>query len=437
MRQHMRAARVRRISCFALFGAALTAGGAAHGQTLQDALQSTYATNPQITGARAELRVVEEELPQARGGYLPDVGAFAQGTYNDINSSVRADRLRTGEVGVRLRQNLYAGGGTAADVRSATSQIDAQRNILDDTEQGTLLNTVEVFTAVLREQKILDASKGNVERLTTQLDQTERRFGVGEATRTDLAQAQARLIGAQADQRQARANLVNAAAAYGRIVGETPGVLVPPPLPNVLPTSLDEALAFVEANPAVQAANARLAQTEAQARGALAQLLPSLDLEGEASYVDEPSIFTDWQRTASIGLQLNVPLYQRGVARSQLRQAREQVSQRREELASARRQTTEQVVGSFEDVTAANERVAFFDRQVEAYGRALDAVKREAAIGNRPTIDVLNAEQDLFSAQVELQRAIREQTVAAYTLKRLFGEFGGADLGLDTAAVNE
>ena len=225
MRQYKRAARVRAAS-LALFGAALTVSEAAHGQTLQDALQSTYATNPQIAAARAELRVVEEELSQAQGGYLPDVGAFAQGTYSDINSSVRADRLRTGEVGVRLRQNLYAGGGTAADVRSATSQIDAQRNILDDTEQGTLLNGVEAFTAVLREQKILDASQGNVERLMTQLDQTERRFSVGEATRTDLAQAQARLIGARADQRQARANLVNAAAgvrAYRRPDAGRPG----------------------------------------------------------------------------------------------------------------------------------------------------------------------------------------------------------------------
>lgn len=422
--------RVRRMGLAAGVLLAVLIAGPSQAETLAEAFARVFAENPRLAAARSELAAVRERLEQARGGWRPDLRAVGSSTYNDFSSSAGSDDLTTSEASLRLRQNLYAGGGTTAEIRSAENLVASQEARLAGTEQDVLFDTVDVYTGVVRDQQILDASRGNVDRLQQEFDAARTRLSVGEATRTDLNQAEARYIGALADRSQAEANLANAIAAYERVVGGRPQALQTAPLPEALPPDEAAALALVENNPEVQTARARLAQAEADVRTAIARLLPSVDLQGELSYVDEPSIFTDWQRTAQIGVNVTVPLYQRGVAGSQLRQARQTREQRRRELDEVRRATTETVNRALDNLRSAVSRVRFFEGQVAAYQRALDGLRQEVLIGTRPVVDVLDAEQDLFGAQIDLARSVRDRTVAAYDLKQAVGQLRGPDMEL-------
>ena len=304
-----------------------------------------------------------------------------------------------------------------------------QEALLSVDEQDLLFETVGANTAVLRDQRILDASRGNVGRLEQQVEATRQRLSVGEATRTDASQAEARLIGAFAERAQAQANLGNSVATYERVVGTRPQVLQTAPLPEGLPAQAEAALALAENHPEVVAARARVAQAQADVSASIARLLSSVDLRGDVGYVDEPSQFTDWERTASLGLQVTVPIYQRGAAGSRLREARRVVEQRRRELDDALRIAAEGVTSALEDLRSADFRVRSFRDQVQAYERALDGLRQELLVGTRSLTDVLDAEDDLFGAQVSLERATRDRAVAAYGLKQAIGQLRGTDFG--------
>ncbi len=417
-----------------LLAAAAALGSARHAgaETLAEALETAYAGNPGLAAARSRVDAARERLVQARGGYLPDLSVTGSSTYTDVASSQAADTLNTNEATLRLRQSLYAGGGTGAAVRAAESQVAGQEALLSVDEQGLLFDTVDAYTAVLRDQRILDASRGNVGRLEQQVEATRQRLSVGEATRTDASQAEARLIGAFAERAQAQANLGNSVATYERVVGTRPQVLQTAPLPEGLPAQAEAALALAESHPEVVAARSRVAQAEADVSASIARLLPSVDLRGDLGYVDEPSQFTEWERTASLGLQVTVPIYQRGVAGSRLREARRVLEQRRRELDDALRIAAEGVTSALEDLRSADFRVRSFRDQVQAYERALDGLRQELQVGTRSLTDVLDAEDDLFGAQVSLERATRDRAVAAYGLKQAIGQLRGADFGFQT-----
>ena len=422
-------------------GVALLTGSVSTGasaETLQEALSQAYATSPRLQAARAELEAVREELAQANGGWKPTFGATGGVTFNDVSTNVRSERFRTSRAGLRLVQNLYAGGGTLAEVESATNLVARQEALVGATTQDLFLDVISAYTALAREQQIQDASEANVARLQEQFGGTQKRFKVGEATRTDIAQAEARVVGALADRAQSRSNLAAAIAAYERLVGARPATLTTAPFPEAMPKTPDDALALADNNPNVQAAQKRLAQAEADVDVAFADFLPNVDLEGDFSYVDQPSIFTDHERDAAVGLQIQIPFYQRGVVAARLRQTKQIVQQRRRELVESRRLVAETILGTFENLRATNDQVDFYRQQVDAYQRALDGVKREVEIGNRSIINVLDAEQDLFGAQVSLERSIREQYVSAYTLKRAVGELDPAafDLGPPPAVTD-
>lgn len=403
--------------------------------TLRETLQQTFRENPRIEASRRELEAVREELNEARGGWKPTVGVTGSSVFNDVDTNIRSERFTTSRVGLRLNQNLYEGGATLAAIDSANSRIRSQEGLLDLTEQEVLLQAVAAYSRLLRDQNILDDSNENVSRLEEQLSAVERRFSVGEATRTDLAQGEARLVGSRADQALARANAASSLVTFERVVGFRPDSLQTTPLPDSLPEGLEAALALVEANPEVMVARSRLEEAEAAVDDARATFLPDVDVEAEASYTDEPSIFTEEERDLALGLTVTVPIYQAGIAGARLRQARQLVEQSRRELADTRRRTAETIGIAVEDIRSADARVSFFEDQVEAYQRALAGIKEEALIGSRSVIDVLDAEQDLFNAQVQLERAISDRVTAAYRLEAGIGEMTGSALSLDPAEL--
>ena len=399
--------------------------GPAMATSLRDALVATYLSNPQLEAGRSELRQVDELVPQALSGYRPSV--FLNGQLAGERAKVRQgedfDQNRfTRAANLTLRQNLYAGGGTQAEVSRAENQVRAQRARLYALEQQVMLDSVDAYTAAYRDQSVLDLALNNEERLQRQLEATRDRFEVGEVARTDVAQAEARLSRARADVEQAKADLASSRAFYERVVGEAPSKLEEPKILRDLPQTQDDTRALAAQNPDIIAATFDLYAARDNVDVQFSNLLPSLDLEGQLEWAEDPTANIERSRGASVGLNLSIPLYQGGGEYSRVRQSRQQVRQNRDQLETAHRSVQELVTSSWERLLAATSAIDAFEAEVRANQVALEGVQQEALVGARTVLDVLDAEQELFTSQVNLVRARREEILASYQLKLAVGQ---------------
>jgi TolC family type I secretion outer membrane protein len=402
----------------------------AGGQTLEQALVAAYLDNPRLEAQRAGLRASDELVPQALAGWRPTVRLNSAANLTEQRGSTGGGGLTTLSHGLRVEQPVYRGGETTANTRRAENLVRLERARLVQVEQEVLLEAVAAYTAVLRDQAVLDLAVSNEQRLRRQLDAARDRFSVGEVTRTDVAQAEARVAGAVAERIRAEGDLLAARATFEQVIGSVPGErLVRPDLP-ALPGSEVEAQNLAELNPSLVGARFSLAAAGDDVDVALSALRPRVTVSGELAYVDEPSRQIDWQRSASIGAQLTVPLYQGGGEHARVRQNRQVVGQRQSDLDRARRLVREEVTSAWEALQTARARIASFEEQVRANEIALEGVRQEALVGARTTLDVLDAEQEAFASEVDLTRARRDMVVAAYRLKAAVGQLTVADLGL-------
>lgn len=421
--------------------------GAAVADSLREAFVSAYLTNPELEAARARLRQADELVPQALSGYRPQV--FIDGGIEGSRGEVGVSRSSgsgtqrapnrdgdqtakrtTKQIGLSVQQNLYAGGGTGAGVSRAENQVQAERARLIATEQNVLLDVVDAYTATWRDQAVLELALNNEQRLRRQLEAVQDRFEVGEVARTDVAQAEARLSRARADIETAKADLAASRALYKRVIGEEPQRLQEPTTLKDLPKTLADAQAIAQSNPQITAATFDLYAARDNVDIAFATLLPSVDLQGELAYTNQPQFTTPWQQTATVGVNVSVPLYQGGGEYARVRQNRQAVREQRDLLENAHRSVQEVVSASWDRLLAASAAITAFRAEVRANQIALEGVQQEALVGARTVLDVLDAEQELFTSQVNLVRARREEILASYQLKAAVGELTAADLDL-------
>ncbi|MBT3237844.1 MAG: TolC family outer membrane protein [Rhodospirillaceae bacterium] len=405
-----------------------------HSQTLEEALASAYSGNPTLLGQRANLRATDEGVTQALSGYRPTIAASGSSGYSEIESSTATDRNQQREphsASVTLSQSIFAGGGTLAATRNADNSVLAERASLQGVEQDILLSAVSAFASVFRAQAVLDLTINNEQVLARQLEATRDRFSVGEITRTDVHQAEARLAGTTADRIKAEGDLKSARATYRNVIGETPGKLSRPDTTLTLPANFDEALKLAtEDNPSVVAAYYTERAADNSIDAVKAELLPSLDLSGSASRSLNASGESTSINTYAAKMTLSVPLYQSGSVYSRLRAARQTASQRRRDLDQARRNAVEEVTLAWEDIQTVSARMISFRAQIKAAEVALEGLRQEAAVGSRTVLDVLDAEQELLDARVNLVGAERDQLVARFGLKSAVGELTAAHLQL-------
>ena len=415
--------------------------GSAGAQSLAEALATAYGTNPGLDSSRRAVLAGDEEVAIACGGYRPSL--IARGSTEALafdsefsNNTSNSDSVLSNEVALGLEQNVYRGGGTVAQVRGARSFLETQRAVLDNSRQQLFVDTITAYANVLRDETVRESAEANVGRFEQQLDATDRRLRVGEATRTDRSQALARLALAQAELSQAVANLETSRGNFLAVVGVPPATLETIGPPEALPATLDEAMALVDENPAVRAAAARLAQVEANIDAAGAQLLPRVDLRGEVAYQHEPSPVVDNNSEARFGVFVQVPLYQGGAEYAQVRQQRQLEMQRRQELNDARRQVGDEINRAYRQYQASGERVERFQEQVAAETQALDGVIREVQVGTRLIVDILDQQQALFVAEVNLERAVRDRVVAGYEYLAAIGDLSPTRLEVDTGEAD-
>src|SRR6266540_4379133 len=389
---------------------------AAWAEALPEALAKAYQTNPQLNAERARQRATDENVPQALAGYRPQIvaslSAGLQAVRNLLpDNTIQSATLKPWTIGVTVTQTLFNGFKTANSVRVAELQVQSGREALRNVGQGVLLDAVTVYTNVLANQSLVDAQRANVAFLQETLGITQKRLNAGDVTPTDTAQAEARLSRGRADLNAAEVNLAVSQATYTQVIGNAPTLLRPADtVDRLLPRSRDDAtgLAF-RGHPAVMAASFDFDVASTSIRVAESSLMPTITLQGSASRSrqSDPTLSSAGTDQASVTGQLTQPIYDGGMAASQTRQAKEIASQSRLVLDQFRNRARTATV-------------------------ALQGVQREAAGGQRTTVDVLNAQQDLILAKARLIGAQRDRVIASYTLLSAIGRLDVKNLGLNT-----
>ncbi len=415
----------------------------ASAETLVDALRDTYVQSPRLDSERARLRATDEQVPQALAGWRPQIRANGEAgiAWEREDDKVRGrgtadhENDRDSEVlnqlsaSVQAQQSLYAGGETVASTRRAENQVLSGRARLAAAEQEVLLDSVEAYAGVIRARDVLGYAQDNLARLQRYLQGTQERFRVAELTRTDVSQAQSRVAGAEADLARGESDLDAAIAEFERAIGRAPGDLQPAAPAPGLPSTVGEALALVPNHPRVLQAAYDLEAQRSQVRVDEAQLLPDVNLVGELSRRRQPSDNVDLRDDASIGAQLVIPIYQRGVEYSKVRQSKQSAIQRRYELTDVEQAVRREIITSFEAFLAARRQITSLEQQVQAAQAALEGTREEAIVGARTVLDVLNAELELFTAQTRRARAVEQEVVAGYRLRAATGGLSLAGLG--------
>ena len=410
-------------------------------ETLPEALAKAYQTNPQLNAERARQRATDENVPQALAGYRPQILASLsvglQAVRNLLpDNTVQSATLKPWQIGVTVTQVLFNGFKTANSVRVAELQVQSGREALRNVGQGVLLDAVTAYTNVLANQTLVEAQRANVAFLRETQGITQKRLNAGDVTPTDTAQAEARLNRGLADLNAAEVNLAISQATYAQVIGNPPSQLRPAEtVDRYVPRGRDDAtnMAFRE-HPAVMAAGFDVDVASTTIRVAESSLMPSVTVQGNASHSSQsdPTLGTFRTDQASIVGQLNQPIYDGGTASSQTRQAKEVAAQSRLVLDQVRNQAKTAAISAWVANEGAKIAVAASESEVRAATVALAGVQKEAAGGQRTTVDVLNSQQDLISAKARLIGAQRDRVIASYTLLSAIGRLDVKTLSLNT-----
>lgn len=427
--------------------------GVAHAQsprTLPQALALSYANNPTLQAARANLRATDETVPAAIAGWRPTVVVSASAGYNGGKSTSITDNFGTtsrngasldrGQTSVALTvtQPLYTGGKTAASTHKAVNTVMSTRAQLIASEQTVFSNTISAYVDVIARTQVLQLDINNEQVLTRQLQATSDRFRVGEITRTDVAQAEAALSAATATRQTAEGDLQTARSQFQRLVGELPERLTEPqPLKLAVKTEQEANALASSNNPNVVSALFSFAAAKDNFDVQYSVLMPNLSLQGQAFRQENVQLPNTIATGGQILANLSIPIYQGGAEYAAIRQARQQALQARDQLDDARRTAVQQATQAWETYQAAKATIESNRSSIRSNQIALEGVQREAVVGSRTTLDVLNAEQTLLNSRVTLVQTLANFVVASYGVASAVGRLTARDLNLGVPLYDE
>ena len=435
----------------ATLAAALMAGTAS-ADTLREALVSAYNTNPTLTGQRETLKASDAQVAIAKAAGRPQIvgslglnrnmtrsGVILQSQGNDHNISL------SGEAQVRVP--LYSGGAVKNSVRAANTRVDAGRATLLAVEGDVFTQAVSAYMDVIRDRAIVELNQNNVKVLQTNLEATRDRFQIGDLTRTDVAQSEARLQLGISQLATSQGRLTASEATYRQVIGHAPGPLAPPnPLPP-LPKTEDEAVRIaLTYNPDLVSITRQAIAAGYDVNVARAGRLPTLSATATGDYVNQLTGSTGASidpttgipvrngRTGTataIGLSASIPFFQGGLPAARIRQAQAQQGAVLEQVVGTERAVVQATRAAFAAYDAAQKAIQAQTVAVQANELALEGNRAEQTVGTRTIIEVLNAEQELLNSQVLLVTAKRDAYVDGFQLLNAMGQAEARDLGLD------
>ena len=423
----------------------------ADARTLQEALAITYASNPALQAQRALQRATDENVPAALAGWRPTVSVTANAGYADAatithnagmdtvnNNIANAGNRGTNTETLTVSQPLYRGGATRSGTNKAENQVMSQRATLLAAEQTAFQNAVNAYVQVIQAQRTLELNTNNEQVLARQLQATQDRFRVGEITRTDVAQAEAALAGAKAQRQTAQGNLETARSAYRQVVGELPDTLIEPQPLKLPKATMDLAREMAEKNnPTVVAALFADAAAKDNVDVQYSRLMPTLSFQGSYGRTVDVTSKNVTVRTNQALLVANVPIFQGGVEYAAIRQAVQQQQQSRKALEDARRTAVQQLTTAWQTYLATKETITSTREAIRSNEIALEGVQREAIVGSRTTLDVLNAEQTLLISRTTLVTNLAGLVTASYQVAGAVGRLTARDLNLNVPLYDE
>lgn len=404
----------------------------ASAESITQALASAYGSNPEINSARAQTRADDESVPLARSGRLPVISLFSTATGAHTTNSLVADQTTLNStVGLTVSQSIFTGFRVRNALREAEAGVLASRELLRNTVQNVLFDAAQAYMDVLRDIQILDIRRSNVLFLEEQVRAANERFNVGENTRTDVAQASARLATARAAVSLAEANLATSRATYRQVIGHEPsGLSETFPYHALIPGGLSQAIALGQnSHPVILAA---ISQSDAQAfavKQIEGELLPTVSLEGTVMHADSYDTTVDPNSATIVG-RLSIPLYQGGAVAARVRQGKELLGLRKIQVDVARDQVRAAVVSAWAQAEASEEAIVAAGEGVTAAEVALSGVQEEQRVGQRTTLDVLDAQRELLAARETLIVARRDRVVSYFSVLSAMGKLTGEALAL-------
>ena len=425
-----------------LFTASLIAAlmaGTASADTLRDALVSTYRTNPTLMGQRESLKATDATVAIARSAGRPQITGSI-GLTDDISRTGALEITGGSGAIVQAQANvsvpLYTGGSVKNSVKAAKTRVEAGRATLRAVEGDVFTLAVAAYMDVIRDRSVVELNTNNVKVLETNLEATRDRFEIGDLTRTDVAQSEARLQLGRSLLAVSQGNLLASEATYRQVIGHPPGQLAPPPPLPPLPATPEEAVRIALAN------NPDLLSVERQAvaagyvvRVARASRLPTLSAVGSETSINQISGPTlGFPRAGSetqVGMSASIPIFQGGLPAAQIRRAQALEGQTLEQLVATERAVVQATRAAFADYEASQRAIQSQTVAVQANELALEGARAEQSVGTRTVLDVLNAEQELLNSQVLLVTAKRDAYVAGFQLLNAMGQAEAQDLGLD------
>ena len=414
-------------------------GGTASADTLREALVSTYATNPTITAQREGLRSTDANVAIARAAGRPQVSATV-GVNRDLTQAGVFKRGGKGPYlsgGVDLSYPLFNGGSVHNQIQAAQTRVEAGRATLRAVEGDVFTEAVSAYMDVIRDRAIVELNNNNVRVLSTNLEATRDRFQIGDLTRTDVAQSDARLSLGRSSLATSQGRLSASEENYRRVIGRRPDALAPPPPLPPLPTSADQAVQIALANNPDLIAITRQADAAGfDVRTARASRLPTVSAIASGDYSNtlgsnSPQGVATSGTATSVGVSGRIPLYQGGLPAARIRQAQALEGQTLEQRIATERAVVSSTRSAFALYQAAQNAIASNQVAVSANELALEGARAENSVGTRTILDVLNAEQELLNAQVQLVTARRDAYVAGFQLLNAMGQAEADDLGLD------
>ena len=417
--------------------AALMAGTAS-ADTLREALVSAYATNPTLTGQRETLKATDATVAIAKAAGRPQVSATVglNRTLTQSGLLINGGKGPTVSAGVDLSYPLFQGGAVKNSVKAAQTRVEAGRATLQAVEGDVFTLAVSSYMDVIRDRAIVELNQNNVKVLETNLEATSDRFKIGDLTRTDVAQSEARLSLGRSQLATAQGRLAGSEATYRQVIGHQPGVLAPPPPLPPLPKSEDEAVRIALANnPDLIATSRQAIASGYDVNVARAGRLPSVSAVVGETYVGNLGTsnapFANSGNATTIGLSGRIPLFQGGLPAARIRQAQAQQGLALEQVVGTERAVVQAARSAFATYDAAQRAIQANTVAVQANELALEGNRAEQSVGTRTIIEVLNAEQDLLNSQVALVTAKRDAYVAGFQLLNAMGQADARDLGLD------
>jgi len=453
-----RPARECRVALVCAFLVIAACGRPAGAETLEQALTDAYLINPVLNAERARLRATDEQVALAKSGLRPFISASGDTAFmntsrevstprnaNALSTAIGSSRFPEGTShprgwSVQLTQPLFEGFQNLNAIRQAKSTVQAARESLRSVEQTVLLDAVTAYVNVVRDTAIVRLRENDVKVLTEQLKATKDRFDVGEVTRTDVAQAEARRSEALSTLAAAQANLKTSNAAYEQIIGHPPGSLeTPPSILYLLPTTLNDSMTLGDGeNPVILAAVYQEEASLYAVQQIMGELLPVVTLDAQYQerfgFLNTPDVPGDpsleKEATTTVIGRVNMPLYQGGGVSARVRQAKETNNQLKKEVEDARLRVHADVIANWGILQSSGPAIASAQAAVDANKIALTGVREEEKVGQRTTLDVLDAQRELLNSQIGLVTALRDRVVAEYSLYVAIGRMDAQTLGL-------